>query len=95
MKLFLTATPLCLLAIIHIVRSADTTNTYTSQFCFTRYSTESVASLPTTTHTNNLTIRSVTVSTLNPSNVIEVTPSPIQTTITENGSDVTVTHKQL
>lgn len=45
-------------------------------------------------HTNNPTIRSVTVSTLNPSNVIEVTPSLVQTAVTENRSDVTVTVTQ-
>ncbi|ESZ91695.1 hypothetical protein SBOR_7914 [Sclerotinia borealis F-4128] len=78
MKLFNPATALYLLAGLQIAEVTATVNTYTNQFCFTRYTSENPATILTTTHIN--TIQSFTISTYNPSNIITATPPGIAIT---------------
>ncbi|KAF5873293.1 uncharacterized protein Bfra_008574 [Botrytis fragariae] len=80
MKLLYAVTALCLLASERLVEAIATHNDNTAQFCFTRYSSESVSSIPTTTHT--FKIPSYTISTYYPRDLITVTPSPTVTTTT-------------
>ncbi|KAI9644407.1 hypothetical protein NHQ30_007764 [Ciborinia camelliae] len=91
MKIFHKAAGLYLLAGVHIagITATPTLNTYTRQFCFTRYTTSSVSSISTTTDTN--TIHSLTISTYHPANVITITPQP--TTITSISISVATSTK--
>lgn len=79
MKLFHTAA-LCLLAGAKIGGALGIVNSYTNQFCFTKYTSEAPATVLTTTHTK--TVPFYTVSTYHPSDVVTIVPRPTVTTST-------------
>ncbi|KAM0126099.1 hypothetical protein ACHAP3_009469 [Botrytis cinerea] len=78
MRLSYKATALYLLAGEKLIGAIATNNAHTTQFCFTRYSSESVFSISTTTHT--ITVPSYTISTYHPEELISVTLPPTVTT---------------
>ncbi|TGO07665.1 hypothetical protein BTUL_0256g00110 [Botrytis tulipae] len=80
MKLLYAATTLFILASEKPAGAIATHNGHPAQFCFTRYGSESVSSISTSTHT--IKIPSYTISTYRPGDLITVTPPPTVTTTT-------------
>lgn len=78
MRLSYKAIALYLLAGEKLIGAIATNNAHTNQFCFTRYSSKSVFSISTTTHT--ITVPSYTISTYHPEELISVTLPPTVTT---------------
>ncbi|TGO59921.1 hypothetical protein BOTNAR_0154g00010 [Botryotinia narcissicola] len=80
MRLLYAATTLFILASAKSAGAIATHNGHPAQFCFTRYGSESVSSISTSTHT--IKIPSYTISTYRPGDLITVTPPPTVTTAT-------------